>query len=245
MAKLVKSVLVALFATGAFAQNAPEPAKTPDSATPAAARRPARRPASAFLVTGQPYSAEQTSDHFQALIDGTHLTRHLSTTKLFRDSQDRVRIEKTMEPSLRGLDTTDIYDPAAGVEYILNVPRRTARKIPFGGTFSLITPIVGCPTDFSDYIVPDLHQQATCEALGTKMIQGIAAVGSRVTTVTPVGAVGNDKPIATVMERWTSPELKVVLLQTDSDPRTGQGTEKLTIISRDEPDASLFRPADD
>ena len=77
------------------------------------------------------------------------------------------------------------------------------------------------------------------------MIDGIAAVGSRVTTVTPMGAIGNDKPIATVVERWTSPELKVVLLQTDTDPRTGEGTQRLTIISRDEPDASLFRPADD
>ena len=132
MAKFVNSVLLLLFASAAFAQNEPAPAKAPDAAAaPTVAPRPRRRPASAFLVTGQPYSAELTNDHFQTLIDGTHLTRRYSTTKLFRDSQGRIRIEKTMDPGLRGLDTTEIYDPRPEFSIISTSLGEQRGKSPF------------------------------------------------------------------------------------------------------------------
>jgi hypothetical protein len=141
--------------------------------------------------------------------------------------------------------TTEIFDPAAGVQYNLDVTRRTARKSQFNGTFGSITPSIGCPADLSAFTVADVHQQTTCRALGTKKIDGIEAAGARIIGVIPTGAMGNDKPISTVTEIWTSPELKVVLLQTQTDPRMGDMTQKLVNISREEPDASLFRPPDD
>ncbi|HEY3826166.1 MAG TPA: hypothetical protein VGL82_16485 [Bryobacteraceae bacterium] len=97
----------------------------------------------------------------------------------------------------------------------------------------------------SNFTVADVHDQVTCNALGTKKVDGIDAAGARIIGVIPTGAMGNDKPISTVTEIWTSPELKVVLLQTQSDPRSGDMTQKLANISREEPDASLFRPPDD
>jgi len=246
MANLVKSACVFLWASAAFAQNEPGPAQASGTAAPPeAAQAPQRRPASAFLVTGQPYSAEQTNDHVQTLIDGTRLTQHISTTKLYRDSQGRFRIERTVGIVPRLYRTTEIYDPAAGVQYNLDATRRTARKSAFSGTFTAITPSVGCPTDLSDFTVPNLHERVTCIALGTKMIDGLEAAGARIIGLIPVGVIGNDKPITTVTEIWTSPELKVTLLQTETDPRTGDGTQKLVSISREEPDASLFRPPDD
>jgi hypothetical protein len=83
------------------------------------------------------------------------------------------------------------------------------------------------------------------ESLGTQMIEGLAAEGTRVTFTIATGKIGNERPIVTVNERWYSPELQTVVLSKNSDPRMGETTYRLTDISRGEPDPSLFQvPAD-
>ena len=67
------------------------------------------------------------------------------------------------------------------------------------------------------------------------------AEGSRTTVTYPIGSLGNDKPITTTMESWMSPELKMVVLSKNPDPRNGDSTMRLTNISRAEPDALLFQ----
>ena len=47
-------------------------------------------------VTGNPYSADQISEHTQTLSDGTHITQNNTTQHLFRDSQGRTRTERPM-----------------------------------------------------------------------------------------------------------------------------------------------------
>jgi hypothetical protein len=83
------------------------------------------------------------------------------------------------------------------------------------------------------------------EILDPQTIEGVPAEGTRLTRTWPIDSVGNDRPISAVSEMWRSPELKVVLLQTQSDPRTGTSTRKLSNLSRTEPDASLFKPPAD
>jgi hypothetical protein len=87
--------------------------------------------------------------------------------------------------------------------------------------------------------------QFSRESLGTQTIEGVLVDGSRTTVTYPIGSVGNDRPITTSTETWTSSELKVTVLSKNSDPRRGESTTRLTNISRVEPDASLFQvPAD-
>lgn len=83
--------------------------------------------------------------------------------------------------------------------------------------------------------------QISRESLGTQTIEGMLAEGTRTTMIFPVGAVGNDRPLTTVHETWTSPELKITVLSKESDPRQGESTTRLTNISRAEPDATLFQ----
>jgi hypothetical protein len=84
------------------------------------------------------------------------------------------------------------------------------------------------------------HQSAT-EDLGTQVIEGITAAGTRVTTTIPTGAIGNEQPIQIVSERWYAPDLQTVVLSKLNDPRIGETTHKLTNINRGEPDPSLFQ----
>ncbi|HET8783766.1 MAG TPA: hypothetical protein VFM63_15240 [Pyrinomonadaceae bacterium] len=76
--------------------------------------------------------------------------------------------------------------------------------------------------------------------LGKQMIEGVEAEGTRTTITIPAGEVGNERPIEIVSERWYSPELQLVVMTRNNDPRSGEMTYKLTNINRTEPVKSLF-----
>ncbi|MCA1629187.1 MAG: energy transducer TonB [Acidobacteria bacterium] len=80
----------------------------------------------------------------------------------------------------------------------------------------------------------------TRESLGKQTIEGVEAEGTRTTVTIPAGAIGNERAIQIVSERWYSQELQTVLMTKHSDPRFGETTYRLTNVSRTEPDHSLF-----
>jgi hypothetical protein len=79
------------------------------------------------------------------------------------------------------------------------------------------------------------------ESLGTRIMEGVGAQGDRQTNTIEAGAIGNDRPIQVVSERWYSPDLQVDVMTRHSDPRTGEEMVRLINISRAEPDSSLFQ----
>jgi hypothetical protein len=91
----------------------------------------------------------------------------------------------------------------------------------------------------------DANQNAQKESLGTQMIEGVQAEGTRTTLTIPAGAIGNDLPIQIVSERWYSPELQTVVMTKHSDPRMGDTVYRLTNINRNEPAPSLFQAPPD
>jgi hypothetical protein len=82
--------------------------------------------------------------------------------------------------------------------------------------------------------------EVNTEDLGAQTMEGVLVTGTRTTKTIPAGQIGNEKPISIVVEVWTSPELKTVVMSKRSDPRMGEQTFRLTNIVRAEPDASLF-----
>lgn len=83
------------------------------------------------------------------------------------------------------------------------------------------------------------------ESLGQQMVEGVMCEGKRTTITIPANSIGNDLPINIVSEEWYSPELQVLVLTKQSDPRNGETTYRLTNINRQEPDRTLFEvPAD-
>lgn len=83
------------------------------------------------------------------------------------------------------------------------------------------------------------------EQLGRQIVEGVEAEGTRTTVTIPAGEIGNERPIEIVNERWYSPELQLVVMTRNSDPRTGETTYKLTNINRAEPARSLFEVPSD
>src|SRR6185436_9892491 len=88
------------------------------------------------LVKGAPYSAQAINESVQTLAGGNRIVRQ-TTSSIYRDSEGRTRREQTISMvggfSAEGkpAQTTFINDPVAGVNYILDVQNRTARKIDY------------------------------------------------------------------------------------------------------------------
>ena len=89
---------------------------------------------------------------------------------------------------------------------------------------------------------PSAHEkyETRTEELGVQNIEGVNATGSRTVTTIPAGAIGNERPIEIVYEKWYSDDLQLVVMSKHSDPRFGEQTYRLTNIVRSEPDPSLF-----
>ena len=71
-------------------------------------------------------------------------------------------------------------------------------------------------------------------------MEGVAVEGTRTTMTIPAGQLGNEQPINIVAERWFSPDLKVLVMSRQSDPRFGETTYRLTNLTRAEPSPGLF-----
>ena len=87
---------------------------------------------------------------------------------------------------------------------------------------------------------PDESKNVVNESLGTQLVEGVAAEGTRSTLTIPAGEIGNEREILVVSERWYSPELRMVVMTKHSDPRTGETIYRLTNINRAEPTKDLF-----
>jgi hypothetical protein len=165
------------------------------------------------------------------LPDGTLMTRTTYNMDA-RDSLGRTRNEARNwinpttgeEPRLTRIE---LYDPATRMRTNLFALTKLAAPWVLG------TPSTSSPNNGD-------KPETTRESLGGDVIEGITALGNRVTRVYPAGALGNDRPLTIVTESWFSEDLKIALLTKRTDPRYGVQTVRVTELSRLEPDASLF-----
>jgi hypothetical protein len=199
--------------------------------------------------TGLPYSDEVISEHVQTLADGTRLSRPRAATREFRDSQGRVRTEKVFRASRTGdadngaFVLIGIRDPGAGFYYVLDDVNKVVHRL-------VLTP---APERRTVAPVPALSgkgpekpsAETSSEKLGSQIIEGLVAEGHRETYITPVGAMGNDRPLVKTYETWYAPELWMVILSKMDDPVNGVDTTRVVNISRAEPDPSLLIPPSD
>jgi hypothetical protein len=278
------------------------------------------------MVKNAPYSGEEVTTQDNTLGDGTKL--HTEThTKVYRDSEGRTRRESE--------DMINIYDPVAGVTYVLNPKTMTCRQMKVttvrtvtrdgvtttssatesaaSGKALFYQNVIVTPDDPEaaaraekmaldkaaaeqsaaqvkveadvigkialDKVNAELDQvkadtQARMEiikmadgapdvgyalgegtysfktaaratgkkeVLGTQVLEGVVADGVRTTSTLDTGAIGNDRPINVVSERWMSSDLKTVVMTKHNDPRTGEEVFRLTNVVRSEPDPALFQ----
>jgi hypothetical protein len=86
-----------------------------------------------------------------------------------------------------------------------------------------------------------MAEKAATESLGKRMIEGVNSEGTKYVTTIDAGAIGNDRPIQSVTEKWFSPELQITMLLRHTDPRMGEEVSKVVNVNRSEPAAYLFQ----
>lgn len=188
------------------------------------------------VVTGAPFSAIETTMTQQVLTGGNVIQRQEQAT-VYRDSQGRVRTESVLKrPDGSSSTRISVNDPVAGVRRMIDPQKQTVveQALPSSGGPARGARQQQNHTGTSD---PNLLS----ENLGTQMVNGITANGTRLTRTIPAGAIGNANPIQIVQETWTSPDLQEVVLVKTTDPRRGVTVRQMTNINRQEPDAALFQ----
>lgn len=214
-------------------------------------------------VTGQPYSAEQESEHSQTLVDGTHIHQKRMVARLYRDSEGRTRTERMPFAGLRkptvasgeAPTVIQIFDPVEGYSYTLDSQKHIAHRVAVEVHGPLIANgVQGTTRRFVSSQQPaglPINSRARAgrelknEPLGTQEIEGVPVEGTRITITTPTGAEGNDRPLVHVCDRWHSAELDLTVLSKCSDPRSGRVILRMRNLDRADPDPVLFQvPAD-
>lgn len=199
-------------------------------------------------MLGAPYSAEEIGRQTQTLVEGSRITQEFTSTISYRDSAGRTRVERpaviltpanikaSQIPSV-----AEIHDPVAGCVYYLDPAKRVAHQYlipaaPGTSVGMIVTEVTRYPPPLGS------GGQLIGEPLGTQMIDGFPAEGRRSSMTHPAGLMGNDRPITTVTESWTSQDLKITVLTKTIDPRSGESVRALVNIKRAEPDPTLFQP---
>ena len=137
--------------------------------------------------------------------------------------------------------------PGAGVERTeVRVERRVEMKSSGGAPVAAGTFIAEAGGPVGDVMLRRHDpKNSKTEQLGTQAMEGLQVTGTRITSTTPAGEIGNDRPLVSTVERWESADLKTLVRSMSHDPEFGDTTYRLTNISRTEPAKSLFQvPAD-
>ena len=247
--------LTALLVTGAIVYSG-GPAVSADERFEL--ERDLKQPFGKKTVKGAPFSAHVVFENTQTLSNGVHVANKM-TGALYRDGEGRTRQEFPRDGSP---EMALINDGAAGVVYHLHLFDRSAIKMELGARDR--------NREMEEHKLKREHEEREhrehmektqgvalkhpgkeveparrVESLGVQTFEGVQAEVTRLTITIPAGSEGNDGPFEIVSERWFSPELQIVVMAKQSDPRAGEMVYRLTNITRSEPVRSLFEaPAD-
>jgi hypothetical protein len=225
--------------------------------------------------TGRPFSATVTTHTSQTFSDGTHVNQTATEVEYRdSQGRVRIESTEPNASGAAQSKVVTITDPVAYMTYRLDPDKKTVARLPQeyryvtmnAGTLRIagrIQPatalshgILGPAQPSAAFshtgtlTAPDAQNGQTpapenTEDLGVQMVNGIPARGTRVTTVVPIGAIGNDREFRSVTERWFSSDLNLLIKSVSADPRFGATSYELTNIHVGPPDPSLFQVPSD
>ena len=213
---------------------------------------------SAIALTGQPFSAIKYRRRVKLLPDGKQrILSEINVMELARDTDGRVRMETEIDaPGCEHLGQRALQDCQVVNLIMFDPAARTITHWPEGEIAAhgavVIQMSAGQVEDAenSTMTVPEYvsnfdasEVRITTEKLGSREMEGVAVTGVRTTTVLPTGYKGNQTPVTTIHEVWSSEAMKLVIRVIDGDPKKEVTISGLEHLSRT-PDPSLFHPPD-
>ncbi len=205
------------------------------------------------LLRNAPYTATAITESTQTLADGNRITT-TSSTFLARDGQGRTRREEDLQKmgalNVQGNKIILINDPVTHTNYIVQPAKQTVSvtkrdEAAEGSAIDLRRKLEGMNRvrvfAGAGNEAEKVKTEVQHEDLGMQDIEGLACHGRRETVTIPAGQIGNERPLVTTTEIWTSDDLHGVVLKKHTDPRFGETVYRLTNVKLGEPDPSLFQ----
>ncbi|HXC95244.1 MAG TPA: energy transducer TonB [Edaphobacter sp.] len=185
-------------------------------------------------IPGMPFTGEETIVWAHQLNDKAVTTRCTGTVA--RDSQGRTYREThcfTVDPGDSRTTPLRItlHDPGAGVITECDLSTKSCRIIPFpAAKVAKTTPVT---------------EQSVKEDLGSRVIDGLTATGTRITQTSILNAPGPSQTTdknndSSIVEFWRSADLKVDLSELRKYPHGEIQDVHLAITSHAEPDPKIF-----
>lgn len=213
------------------AQTAPQPQRGPDGTS-----RTSMPGIEVYPFSGMPFSGKDNIVWTRTADGGGTITTYVEAN-VARDSQGRVyrerhRYSPTNTNSQSTLTEFFVLDPTAHTRTTCIYAMHHCSITFYHSPLSIRERPAG-PYGNGQFFL-------TRESLGNQTIDDLPVLGTRETTSISAGAIGNNQPLAYSREFWYSPDLKINLTVTRNDPREGKVDIHLTILSRAEPDPSIF-----
>lgn len=180
-------------------------------------------------VTGLPFSATVVISSERPMEHGD-VERKRTINQIARDSNGRIYNERRqLEPeSFHGsppLIEAHIFDPRTRIKTLYDPVTHIARQR-----------VLPEPPKTDDSPSPWIK----VEDLGTTILNGLKAKGTRRTFTFVALAGSKETPVVVVEESWYSEDLHINLLSRSIDPRRGIEMTALSGIRREEPPGDLF-----
>ncbi len=196
-------------------------------------------------IPGEPFTATVVTERSAAQADGK-ATILKSASLIARDVQGRIRNEFRTPAPVAGpvlpVASVHLYDPVTRISSFLYPRQHTFQVNALSRPPATDTTGPFASATGSSYPQSRFARQ---EDLGTQSIAGVEVHGVRVTQTIPAEASGSGAEMVLTDDYWYSPELRLNLKITHSDPRVGSSSVTVVSLTRADPDASLFDiPAD-
>jgi hypothetical protein len=192
-----------------------------------------------------PYSARRRFISVDKLVDGK-TNRSESSGSEARDSQGRTYSAGERQWTYQGVLKSEmlyrIHDPVANTDTRWDSGSKEVKVIHWHQKVSNQPSSAQCQACLESMTS---DSGASIEKLGTKTIEGVAAEGTRSSYTVPAEQGSNAYSIVVVHETWYCPQLKIVILETNDDPRSGTTRNELIGIARGEPDVRKYNPPSD
>lgn len=192
-----------------------------------------------FPTPGMPFQAEATMHSTQHLGDGTVIVKELHIV-LARDEQGRFSFETHSILPGNHMESHAIFDPVSGHQMQWGTLSKVVMDFPLQPKNHVTVSALPAARDASSTLPSD-EKSVAKEDLGSKTISGIPVVGTRTTITIAAGNIGNDKEIVIRHEQWTSPDLQLIVAESDDNPFGETRTYQITSFARSNPPESLFQ----
>ena len=187
-------------------------------------------------IPGIPFTADEKIVWTRPIDGAGNITAYLSS-KVVRDEQGRVYRERhrfgpaTLDGAASMYQFV-ILDPLAHTATICIKAQRLCHVVPLEQKPTPPLQPTGPFNGGKEYLAR--------QTLGSQMMQDLQVTGTQEAVTIQPGTFGNDQVLTQTREFWYSPDLQINLSVLRKDPRTGTQDIRVTVVSRVNPEASVF-----